>query len=110
MSNSQNRTCVVCMKQYKYCASCDKNEPLWKNCFDTENCKNIYDAVVNYNSGSITKQQFKEKISKCDLSGKNNFKKSILDVINKNYFTKRRRTAKQSLEDNNTNLVDNEVI
>lgn len=82
---ANNRTCLTCGKTYEYCGSCPSglNLPVWKNLFDTENCKIIFETVSDYAQKVITKQSAKEKILACDLSGrfKENITKYIDDIL-----------------------------
>ena len=67
---ANNRICLTCGKAYEYCGSCPSslNLPVWKNLFDTENCKTVFATVSDYAQKVITKESAKEKLSKCDLS------------------------------------------
>lgn len=64
------RKCVLCGKEYKFCPTCnnDKHKPLWHKLYHDENCKNIFDALNNYNFELATKEETKEMLSKCDLT------------------------------------------
>lgn len=86
--------CVICEKEYEYCPRCNKyeKEPAWKISFDSENCKNIYDACVGYRDGIITKEVAKKKLESCDLtvleSAKNVTKKSVEEIVGKKETSK----------------------
>lgn len=83
---ANNRICLTCGKPYEYCGSCPSslNLPVWKNLFDTENCKTVFETVSDYAQNAITKESAKVRLSKCDVSGifKDNIKK-LIDDINK---------------------------
>lgn len=83
---ANNRVCLACGKAYEYCNSCPSslNLPVWKNLFDTENCKTVFETASDYAQGAITKESARVKLSKCDInvSFKGNIKK-ILKEINK---------------------------
>lgn len=70
MENNNMRVCVLDKKQYKYCSSCrdDVHKPTWHKLYCSENCKNIFTALNNFNFGLITKEEAKEALSKCDLT------------------------------------------
>lgn len=86
---ANNRICLTCGKPYEYCGSCPSslNLPVsvWKNIFDTENCKTVFETVSDYAQNAITKESAKVRLSKCDVSGvfKNNIKKLIDDINEK---------------------------
>lgn len=77
-----NRICLTCGKAYEYCSSCPTslNLPVWKNLFDTENCKTVFETVSDYAQKVITKDVAKEKLSKCDISSK--YKENIQKYLN----------------------------
>lgn len=80
-----NRTCLACGKKYEYCGSCptSANLPVWKNIFDTENCKTIFENASDFAQGVISKDVAKNRISKCDFSikYKDNIQKHINDIM-----------------------------
>lgn len=84
---ANNRICLTCGKPYEYCGSCPSslNLPVWKNIFDTENCKTVFETVSDYAQNAITKESAKVRLSKCDVSGvfKDNIKNLIDDIIDK---------------------------
>ena len=57
---------------------------VWKNIFDTENCKTVFETVSDYAQNAITKESAKVRLSKCDVSGvfKSNIQ-NLVDEINK---------------------------
>lgn len=83
---ANNRICLTCGKPYEYCGSCPSslNLPVWKNLFDTDNCKTVFETVSDYAQKAITKESAKTRLSKCDVSGvfKSNIQK-LVDEINK---------------------------
>lgn len=72
-----NRICLTCGNAYEYCGSCPTslNLPVWKNIFDTESCKTVFETVSDYAQNVISKDVAKNKLSKCNTSGK--YKKNI---------------------------------
>ena len=81
---ANNRICLTCGKPYAYCGSCQSslNLPVWKNIFDTENCKTVFETVSDYAQNAITKEAARIRLSKCDVSGvfKDNIKSFIEDI------------------------------
>ena len=82
---ANNRICLTCGKAYEYCGSCPSslNLPVWKNLFDTENCKTVFETVSDYAQNVITKDVAKKKLSNCDTSinYKENIQKYLDDII-----------------------------
>ena len=64
------RKCILCGKEYSYCKSCakDAKKELWHTLYDVENCRNISQALTDYNFKRIDKNTARELLSMCDLS------------------------------------------
>ena len=78
------RKCIVCGTEYSYCRSCPKDakKETWYALYDNENCKNISQALTDYNFNKITKEKAKEILSKCDMAVKlSDYYKNTLDVV-----------------------------
>lgn len=87
------RKCIVCGKEYSYCKSCPKDakKETWYALYDNENCKNISQALTDYNFNKITKEDAKDILSKCDLSiNLMDYYRNTLDVV----MAKPKRTQK----------------
>ena len=95
---ANNRICLTCGKAYEYCGSCPStvNLPVWKNLFDTENCKTVFETASDYAQKVITKESAKEKLLKCDLNVE--FKEKIDGLV------------KEIIVEEATEEVDNETI
>lgn len=78
-----NRTCFVCGKQYHYCYSCpsDLQNPSWKNLFDVENCKNIFNILCRHGQSMIADEEARELLNRCDLSQRDGFTDNIKNHI-----------------------------
>lgn len=61
---ANNRICLACGKAYEYCGSCPSslNLPVWKNIFDTENCKTVFETglVIMHRMQSLKNLQRKD--------------------------------------------------
>ena len=68
------RTCTVCGKEYEFCPDCREYalQPSWKNIYHDENCREIA-HILTAVGRTITAEEAKEKIAKCDLTNKDNF-------------------------------------
>lgn len=82
---ADNRTCLCCGTKYEYCTRCSKHssEPKWKFLFDSEECKEVFNAVSGYNMGVQTEQNVLDVIGKYNITDNSKFKKSIADVLSK---------------------------
>ena len=59
---ANNRVCLCCGNAYEYCGSCRNgvNLPAWKNLFDNENCKDVFQTVSDYEQKAIDKTKAKK--------------------------------------------------
>lgn len=50
-----NKKCILCGKVYSYCNSCSEFDhlPRWMECYCSENCKNIFNALSAYNMKTL---------------------------------------------------------
>ena len=92
---ANNRICLTCGTAYEYCGSCrnSRNLPMWKNLFDTENCKNIFQTVSDYEQKGIDKTTAKKMLAECNLKDKKNLKENILKIVNEITVEKKEPTA-----------------
>ena len=75
MAKQNNRICIICGKQYRFCGSCqgDVGKPSWYHIFDGERCNEIYEICVAYRDGVISTKEACEKLNNLDLSDLENF-------------------------------------
>ena len=81
-----NRKCILCKQGYSYCTSCrdDSHKPTWMKLYCSENCKDIFTTLNDFNFKLIDKDQAKEQLSKCDLtiSLNDHYRGEIKAIIN----------------------------
>lgn len=70
MDSLNNKTCIICGKQYKYCPNCAEfiNQPTWRALCDTDNCHTIFRIVTDYHFGIYDDDSAKIALKDCDLS------------------------------------------
>lgn len=70
MDSLNNKTCLICGKQYKYCPNCAEfaNQPTWRSLVDTDNCHTIFKVVTDYHFGIYDDESAKIALKDCDLS------------------------------------------
>jgi len=80
-----NRHCALCGAGYYFCPTCnDANAQMkssWYNLYDTENCKNIFDILVDNFLQKDTKEISTEKLKACDLTNIDTFDVDIQEQI-----------------------------
>lgn len=94
MGKKNNRTCIICGQDYRYCSACgeDAGKPTWYFIFDGENCHDIYETCVAYRDKIITQKEAYEKISALDTSKLKDFAEAtqaqIKEILNYKEETK----------------------
>jgi len=82
---STNHECLCCGKEYYYCYRCDGGKIVnsWKNNFDSENCRKIFNTCADYMNEAMSADEAKKVLSTADLSMKNGFVAPIRDAIDR---------------------------
>lgn len=103
-----NRTCIVCGKQYSYCPNCDGIEkPLWLSIYHSDNCREIFQVINQHQFQHISDEDAIAKLKKLDLSvlddefANENIKHKVdflLSLQNDTTKTKAKRTKNTSSE------------
>ena len=112
---SRNKICYLCGEKYQYCSTCfqDRYKPAFMSVFHDANCNEIFEICTQYNMKKITKEEAKNRLLKCDLSKKDNFKDCIkkdLNEIFKEEHPVRGKRAESNIYDEScgTDCVKNE--
>lgn len=82
-----NRKCICCGKEYKYCGNCSAydNLPKWMSIYHDANCREIFIVTSDYLAGDISKEEAIDRLDKCDLSNKASFHEKIKATIDELY-------------------------
>jgi hypothetical protein len=85
MEANKKRRCIICGKEYSYCPKCrkDKDKPVWMFTFDSQNCHDIYQVLIDEQYGHITEAEAKAALQKLDLSSKKDFDENTRILIDK---------------------------
>ena len=108
MARKNNRKCICCSVEYRYCNTCneDKMKPVWHTIYHNENCKNIFNIASDYLAGAITKEEARQKFDACDLSYKNKLHNKIVEAIDDVYGLKA-EVKNASFVESKENVVKN---
>lgn len=70
MSRKNTRTCLICGKEYEYCASCRgiQAADYWKLAWCSENCKAISSILANVEAHQLSTNDARTQLGKCDLT------------------------------------------
>ena len=98
----KTRKCIVCGKEYEYCENCKNHVsfPEWMAIYHDENCRKIMNIAIEYMAGNLPKADAKAELDNCDLSGKKNFKESVLKAVNEIYDMKKATKVEPKAEEN----------
>lgn len=61
------RTCITCGTRYEYCGNCkgQAKGPTWKNIYDKESCKIIFNTLASFKNGTLTAEQTHDIVLRC---------------------------------------------
>lgn len=65
---ADNKKCALCHGRYSYCPTCNTNEPVYKNMFCSENCKDVFITVCKIRDNVLNDDEAKEILASLDLS------------------------------------------
>lgn len=98
---SEKRKCLCCGKEYDYCPNCGKSSTPWKVNYDTEACKEIFNAVSAYNMKKVGEDYIKEILNKYSITDFYAYKKDIKELLSKLFNGK-----SQNIEIENNEVQD----
>ena len=76
------RKCKCCGKSYDYCPNCGKSSSTpWMFNFDTESCKELFNAVSAYNMNLIKEDGIKKIVSKYNITDFSIYKEDIKNLL-----------------------------
>lgn len=113
MTNKDLRTCMLCRKKYSFCPVCnpeDKSKPTWYFCWCSDNCHEIDRIASAYEDGRITDIEAKEKLSKLDLSKKDNFGESYQKSIASIMKAQVKKTINKKEKKTDNESVKNDIV
>ena len=90
MAKQNNRKCICCSVEYRYCNTCaeDATKPAWYAIYCSENCKKLFQAVSGYLANAVSIEETQARFDNCDLSYKDKLKDKFIEVIDEVYKTK----------------------
>lgn len=80
--NREDRICIICQKQYKYCRCAEyDNLPNFMDSFCSENCHDLYNITAGYINGWLDKEVEVTRLEKADISRFEYFPQWMKDAI-----------------------------
>lgn len=90
---STKRICHTCGKEYEYCPRCGRfaTLPKWMFNWDTEECKDLFKALTNYNVGVAKKKDVKVVLDQYGVEDFSKYSDKIRDQLTKLFPKKARK-------------------
>lgn len=112
------QTCLLCKQTYEYCGGCSKykNLPTYMTTFCSENCKNIYQTMADFENGKISKDKAELKLAGLDTTRHmfytNSFASSYKKIVenDEGAFKKNEVIDNQLIEDVNASTTIEQII
>ena len=81
---TKEKECLVCGKNYKYCAHCNKNgvKETWRNTYCCSSCREIFNTCSNYEGKLISQEEAYNKLTELNVDV-NTVKKSVKESVEK---------------------------
>ena len=91
MAKKNNRKCICCSTEYRYCNTCaeDISKPAWYAIYCSENCKKLFYAASGYHAKTATLEEVRARFDACDLSYKDRLNENFIEAINAAYGIKK---------------------
>ena len=79
------QTCLLCKQTYEYCGGCSKYKhlPTFMTTFCSQNCRDIYQVMTNFESKILTKEEAKRQLMNLDISRHDYYTKSFATSYNR---------------------------
>lgn len=97
--------CLLCKQTYEYCGGCSKykNLPTYMTTFCSQNCKDIYQTMADFENGKISKDKAELKLAGLD---------TIRHMFYTNSFASSYKKIVESDEDasKKDEVIDNQLV
>lgn len=72
-----------CGKTYLFCSGCDdyKKLPRWMESFCSDNCRKIFNAIMEFRAGVKTVGEAKAVLEECDLSSRDQYDEKMQGFV-----------------------------
>lgn len=112
------QTCLLCKQTYEYCGGCSKykNLPTYMTTFCSENCKNIYQTMADFENGKISKDKAELKLAGLDTTRHmfytNSFASSYKKIVENDEGASKKNEVidNQLIEDVNASTTIEQII
>jgi hypothetical protein len=79
------RICHTCGKEYDYCPNCAAYEalPKWKTNWDTEECKDVWNIIIRYNTEGIPASEVQAVLDSYGVANYSKYNAQISTALEK---------------------------
>lgn len=79
------RICHTCGKEYEYCPNCSafNSQPKWRANWDTEECKDIWNILVRYNTEGLDAARVKSVLNSYGVTNYSKYSSPIASQLKK---------------------------
>ena len=82
----EKKICLVCGKEFKYCAHCKKNgeKNTWRNIYCCSECREVFNTCSNFEGGLISQEEAFNKLTELNIkvdSVRDSVKKSVEKIL-----------------------------
>ena len=107
------QTCLLCKQTYEYCGGCSKYKhlPTFMTTFCSQNCRDIYQVMTNFEGKILTKEEAKRQLMNLDISRHNYYTKSFATSYNRIMTddTDEENQLKEDIKENSEPVIDADV-
>lgn len=107
------QTCLLCKQTYEYCGGCSKYKhlPTFMTTFCSQNCRDIYQVMTNFEGKILTKEEAKRQLMNLDVSRHDYYTKSFATSYNKIMIddTDEENQLNKDIEENSEPVTDADV-
>ena len=107
------QTCLLCKQTYEYCGGCSKYKhlPTFMTTFCSQNCRDIYQVMTNFEGKILTKEEAKRQLMNLDISRHDYYTKSFATSYDRIMVddTDEGNQLNENIKENSEPVVDADV-
>lgn len=113
MERIVKRKCICCGNEYEYCYHCgDKKKDSWKNNYDVESCRDVFNIITDYRGGYMTKEEATERLKELNLMNRATYIKDVADFVDELLKTPEKKEKTDFIKEDKPVIenTDNETV
>lgn len=82
MERIVKRKCICCGNEYEYCYHCgDKKKESWKNNYDVESCRDVFNIITDYRGGYMSKEEATGRLKELNLANRATYVEEVAKFV-----------------------------